>query len=109
MNTRLVASYLVAGALLLPITGNAGDLASNETSAKTYVKDSVITTKVKTELAEANLSSLLQIDVNTDSLGVVTLRGTAPSKNAADKAVSIARKVDGVTSVQDHIQIVVEK
>lgn len=109
MNTRLVSSCVMAGALLLPITGIAGDLASNETSAQTYVKDSVITTKVKAELAEARLSSLLQIDVNTDNLGVVTLRGTAPSKNAADKAVSIARKVDGVASVQDHIQIVVAK
>ena len=47
MNTRLVASYLVAGALLLPITGNAGDLASNETLAKTYVKDSVIRPRSK--------------------------------------------------------------
>lgn len=109
MNMKIAASCLVAGALMLPIAGYAADQASDEASAKTYVKDSVITIKVKTELAETNLLSLLQINVDTDRLGMVTLSGTAPNKNAADKAASIARKVDGVTSVENHIQIVADK
>jgi hyperosmotically inducible protein len=109
MNKRLTATCIVAGALLLPIAGYAADLASSEASAKTYVKDSVITTRVKTELAEAKLSSLLHINVDTDDRGMVTLSGTASSQNTADKAASIARGVDGVTSVKNHIQITADK
>jgi len=36
---------------------------------------------------------------------MVTLSGTAPSQKAADKAVSIAGAVAGVTSVQNNIKI----
>ena len=102
---KLAASCLVAGALMLPIAGYAAD----SDSAKTYVKDSAITTKIKAELAEEKLSSLVRISVDTDNKGMVTLGGTASSQSASDKAVSIARAVKGVTSVENHIQIAADK
>jgi osmotically-inducible protein OsmY len=37
---------------------------------------------------------------------MVTLSGAAPTHKAADRAATIARKVDGVTSVDNRIQIV---
>jgi hyperosmotically inducible periplasmic protein len=129
MNIKLASSLLVAGTLMLPIAGYTADSSSNNlppktsdnsepkaspgsspkasdsSSPKTYMKDSVITGKVKAGLAEEKFSSLVQINVDTDNKGAVTLSGSAPNKNAADKAVTIARAVTGVTSVQNDIQI----
>jgi hyperosmotically inducible periplasmic protein len=113
MYTKLTTTCLVAGALMLPIAGYAADSksdssspkASDSSSAKTFVKDSVITTKVKAGLAEDKMSSLAHIGVDTDDQGKVTLSGTAATKSAADKAVTIARAVTGVTSVKNDISI----
>ena len=105
MNTKLAASFVVVDALMLPIVGFGDDADSDRSSPKAYVKDSVITTKIKAELAEEKLSSLVHISVDTDNKGMVTLSGTAASQNAADKAVSIARAVKGVTDVQSNIRI----
>ena len=110
MNFKLAASCLVAGALMLPVAGYAANSNSDRPStAGTYVKDSVITGKVKSGLAEEKLSSLVHIDVDTDNKGAVTLSGTAASREAAEKAVSIARAVEGVTSVENHIKIAADK
>lgn len=109
MNTKLAASYLVAAALMLPIAGYTADRDADRSSPKAFVKDSIITTKIKAELFEERMSSLLHIRVDTDKKGVVVLSGTAESQDAADKAVSIARKVKGVTSVQNNIQIKADK
>jgi hyperosmotically inducible protein len=107
MNTKLAAGYLVAGAFLLPIAGHAAD--SIVQTPKAFVKDSAITTKIKADLAEAKLSSLVRISVDTDDQGMVSLGGTATSKESADKAVAIARAVKGVTSVKSHIKVVADK
>jgi hyperosmotically inducible protein len=104
---KTVATCIVAGALMLPIVGYAAD--SDSSSASAFVKDSVITTQIKADLAEAKLSTLVNIGVDTDNNGMVVLSGTAPSRNAADRAVSIARAVKGVTSVQSHIRIAADK
>ena len=109
MNIKLAASCLIAGALMLPIPGYTADTDSDRSSPEAFVKDSVITTKIKAELAEEKLSSLVKISVDTDNKGMVTLSGTAESKKAADKAVSIARAVKGVTSVENHIRIAADK
>jgi hyperosmotically inducible protein len=105
MNTKLVTTCFLAGALMLPIAGYTADGDTDRSSPKAFVKDSVITTKIKAELAEEKLSSLIHIKVDTDNKGMVTLSGTAASQNAADKAVSIARAVKGVNSVENNIQI----
>ena len=71
MNTKLITCCLAVGALLLPLAGYSAD------SPKTYVKDSVITAKVKAELAAEKASSLVKIEVDTTDKGVVVLTGTA--------------------------------
>ena len=109
MNTKLVTTCLLAGALMLPIAGYTADGDTDRSSPKAFVKDSVITTKIKAELAKQKLSTLVHIKVDTDNKGMVTLSGTAASQNAVDKAVSIARAVKGVTSVQNDIQIKADK
>ena len=105
MNTKLAASFLIAGALMLPMAGYTADSDSDRSSPSAFVKDSVITAKIKAELAEEKLSSLVHIRVDTDDRGMVTLSGTAASKAAANKAISIARAVEGVTNVQSNIRI----
>lgn len=104
MNIKLAASCIVVGALMLPLAGHAAD--SDHSSATTLVKDSVITVKVKAALAEEKVSSLGHIKVETDDKGVVILGGSVSSKAEANKAVSIARGVKGVTEVENHIKIV---
>jgi len=44
------------------------------------------------------------VNVSTQS-GVVTLRGTVDSESARERAVAIARQVDGVTDVQDQLRV----
>jgi len=105
MNTKLLTACLLTGALILPMAGYGEDKDTDRSSPKNFVKDSVITTKIKAELAEEKLSSLVHISVDTDAKGRVVLGGTAESKAAASKAVSIARSVEGVVAVQNNIRI----
>lgn len=107
MNYKLTASFLAAGLLLLPVSGYTAD--TEKSTPSEYVKDSVITTKIKTELAAEKMSSLVKINVDTDKAGAVTLTGSAASQSAVDKAVSIAKSVNGVTSVKNHIKVVADK
>jgi hyperosmotically inducible protein len=70
-----------------------------------FVKDSVITTKVKTKLAAKHMSTLTHVKVDTDANGVVFLSGTVPTKDARDLAGMIAQDTDGVRSVDNEIEI----
>lgn len=106
MKIKPATTCLVA-ALFLPVASFGAD--SDRSSATAYVKDSVITSKVKSELAAEKLSSLVNISVETDNKGVVTLAGTANSHNAAKKAVAIAQSVNGVILVRNQIKIVAGK
>jgi len=104
MKTKLAASCLMAGLFMLPIAGYTA-----ESAPTTYVKDSVITTKVKAELAAEKMVSLVHIGVDTDQKGAVMLSGTVKTKAESDKAVAITRAVKGVTSVDNQIKVVPDK
>jgi hyperosmotically inducible protein len=105
MKRSLAASCFVIGAALVPLSAIAADTSTNTGAAKTYVQDSVITTKVKAELAKAKMASLVHVSVTTDSQGVVTLTGTVPTQTAADRATTIAQGVEGVTSVENDLKV----
>ena len=111
MKSQFAAGLVVLGLALAP-AGFAADKATEKGTAsktaervKENVSDAAITAKVKTELAKDKQVSALMINVDTDNKGVVTLKGTAKSKEEAAKAESIAKKVDGVTSVKNEIQV----
>jgi osmotically-inducible protein OsmY len=109
MNTKL-ATTLVIGALILPVAGYAADnMSKDKPSVREKVKesvgDAVITTKIKAEFAKDKEVSALNIKVDTDDKGVVTLSGNARSKAEADKAVKIARDTKGVSSVKNEIKV----
>lgn len=68
------------------------------------VDDSVITTKLKALFVKDKDVSFRTIEVKTVN-GVVHLGGTAKSKQESDKAVSMARDIQGVKSVKNDILV----
>jgi hyperosmotically inducible protein len=78
--------------------------ATTKSGSNQPVEDSVITTKVKALMVKDKDVSASTVEVKTVN-GVVHLTGTAKSRQEADKAVSIARGVTGVTSVQNGIKV----
>jgi hyperosmotically inducible protein len=108
MKTIFATSCFVIGTLLSAVAAHADDSGSDRAHRQTFVKYSVITTKVKANLAGEKPSSLTHIKVDTDSGGAVLLSGKARSQKEADKAVSIARATEGVTSVTSIIQVMKE-
>jgi osmotically-inducible protein OsmY len=66
------------------------------------VDDSVITTKVKSLLAADDFLKSFQISVETYK-GIVQLSGFVNSQAAVDKAVEIAKSVQGVESVKNDL------
>lgn len=109
MKTQIATSCFVIAALLAPIASHGADTDTNRSAATTFVKDSVITTKIKAKLAQEKVSSLGDIKVDTDNAGVVFLSGDVSSKEDADKAVAIAQGTEGVKSVKNSIQVTKEK
>jgi hyperosmotically inducible protein len=105
MNTKLTTACFVLAAILAPVAAFAGDSDSDRTHPMTFVKDSIITTKVKAKLADEKMGSLAHISVDTDAKGAVVLSGKARSQKDADNAVALARETEGVTSVTSTITV----
>src|ERR1700719_4756579 len=108
MKTRVALACLAFGSLLgsgLAVAGDDADAVGPSTTV--FVKDSAITTKIKTKLAADHLTSLGRIHVDTDKSGVVWLSGSARTQEAIDQAVSIARSTEHVKSV--HNDLIIKK
>ena len=106
MKPTIAISCVLFGTLLAPTAVVvAHDSDTDRSHPEAFVKDSVITTAVKTKLAAEHLTSLGRIHVDTDKDGVVWLTGSARSQEAADKAVSIARDTEHVKAVHSDIKI----
>ncbi|HUY02701.1 MAG TPA: BON domain-containing protein [Rhodocyclaceae bacterium] len=69
-----------------------------------YLDDAVLTTKVKA--AVFNEPSLKSAEINVETFkGVVQLSGFVDSQADINKAVELARKVKGVTSVKNDMRV----
>jgi osmotically-inducible protein OsmY len=75
---------------------------SQKSSTGEYVDDAVITTRVKSLLAADDFLKSFQISVETYK-GVVQLSGFVNSQAAVDKAVKIAKSVQGIKSVKNDL------
>jgi hyperosmotically inducible periplasmic protein len=73
-------------------------------ATRTAISDSAITASVKARLAADAELKMLDIQVETSS-GRTVLRGSAPNAQARDRAAQIARVVDGVTSVDNELEV----
>ncbi len=100
MKFKLAAACFVIGAALAPVA-----FAADSDKPSTFVKDSVITTKIKSKLAAENPASMANISVDTDKDGVVWMGGTAKTQAEVDKALSIARSTDGVKTVKNDVKV----
>ena len=106
MKKTFALTCLVAATFLGPVIALAADDADADRShPKAFVKDSAITTKIKSKLAAEHITSLGHIHVDTDNHGVVHLTGSARSQEAIDKAVSIARETENVKSVKNELVV----
>jgi hyperosmotically inducible protein len=104
MKHLILASMLTASVVCAPLA-LADDAGTTTDTNHHFVKDSVITTKVKSKLAAKHLTTLTRIKVDTDENGVVWLSGRAPTQDAVDMAAMIAKDTDGVKSVHNDIAI----
>ena len=100
MKKFILAGMLASSVVCVPMA-----LADSSGTDHHYVKDSVITTKVKTKLAAKHLTTLTKINVDTDANGVVWLSGHAPTQDAVDMAGLLAKDTDGVRSVHNDIVV----
>ena len=106
MKTKIAITILALSAALVPVIGfSADDGDADRSHPKAFVKDSGITTKIKTKLAADHLTSLGRIHVDTDANGVVWLSGSARTQAAIDSAVSVAKATEGVTSVNSTLKV----
>ncbi|MHB1213812.1 MAG: BON domain-containing protein [Thiobacillus sp.] len=69
-----------------------------------YIDDTVITTKVKAALVQDPITKATEINVETFK-GAVQLSGFVSSQAAANRAVELARGVEGVKSVKNDMRV----
>jgi len=70
-----------------------------------YAKDSALTTKVHTALAnDVGMKTLTKINVDSEK-GVVTLKGEVDSAETKRRAEEVAKRVSGVTSVKNELKV----
>ena len=99
MKFTIATAALAAASLLAGAAIYAQDADVERSHPNAFVKDSVITTKIKSRLAADHITSLGRIRVDTDADGVVYLSGSAHSKEAIERALEIARDTEGVRGV----------
>jgi hyperosmotically inducible periplasmic protein len=106
MKTRHVVGWVLLAAVSVPTAILAQERDDSDRSHPTHwVKDSAITTAIKSKLAAEHFGSLTKLSVDTDLNGVVRLSGTANSKEEASRAVAIARSTEGVVRVKNDIVV----
>jgi hyperosmotically inducible protein len=105
MKFKLATTCFVIGSALAPVAAYAADSDTDRAKPVVFVKDSVITTKIKTKLTAEHPGSLKHVSVDTDMNGVVWMTGTANTQGEVDQAVAIARGTEGVKSVNSKLTV----
>ncbi|URN99870.1 molecular chaperone OsmY [Leclercia adecarboxylata] len=110
----MMGSALVCGSAMAETTATekaqstantAGEKIDNSMNkVGNFMDDSSITAKVKAALVDADDIKSTDISVETDK-NVVTLSGFVESQAQAEKAVTVAKGVEGVKSVSDKLHV----
>lgn len=102
MANKTLSVTSVAAAMIFAAAG----AFANETGTKSEqpVADTVITTKVKAELAQDDQTKAHQINVTTKN-GVVKLSGAVDNATAKQKAEADAKMIEGVLSVDNQLTV----
>ena len=105
MRINLAKACIIIGTALVPIVTHAADQDSDRKNPMEFVKDSVITAKIKAKLAEEKVGNLATITVDTDANGKVYLGGTVKSEQEADNIIFFVHRIEGVTAVRSTFRI----
>ncbi len=105
MKFKLATTCFVIGSVMAPVAAYSADSDTDRSKPAVFVKDSVITAKIKTKLAVERPGSLKHIKVDTDMNGVVWMTGTANTQDEVNQAVAIARGTEGVRSVTSKLTV----
>jgi osmotically-inducible protein OsmY len=97
-----IMQLVVCIGLLTVFTACAGNQKHESTGE--YVDDSVITTKVKAAIFKEDTLKTLQISVKTYK-AVVQLSGFVDSAQNVAKAADVAKRVQGVASVENALVV----
>jgi osmotically-inducible protein OsmY len=100
---HLKSIFAIIPALLLATLLGCAATAKHESTGQ-YFDDTMITSKVKSEILEEPGLKSAEINVETFK-GVVQLSGFVSSQASINKAVEIARNVKGVTSVKNDMRV----
>ena len=68
------------------------------------IDDATVTARVKAELLKDSDGKLIDIDVASRQ-GVVQLSGSVPSHGDIDRAIAVAKRVEGVKEVQNKLTL----
>ena len=82
----------------------AGCQSTTGKTAGRTVDDATITASVQGKLTADKIANFSRIDVDTER-GVVTLNGVVQSMDDKARAADLARQVEGVTKVNNNLQI----
>ena len=119
-NTTWIAAAILATALAAGCDRNTPDRTAERAGEKmdqaaaeikekagqtgNKIEDAAITAKVKMALVGEPGLKALKIDVDTAN-GVVTLTGAVDTPQSLDRATQVAQAVDGVTSVDNRLNV----
>ncbi|HEY2453403.1 MAG TPA: molecular chaperone OsmY [Scandinavium sp.] len=109
----MLGTAIVSGSALAETTMDKTESAADSAGQKVdssmskvgnFMDDSSITAKVKAALVDHDSIKSTDISVKTDDK-VVTLSGFVESQAQAEQAVSVAKGVEGVSSVSDKLHV----
>lgn len=100
--SKYLSAVFLAATLGSVVVGCASTSKSEGTGQ--YIDDSVITGKVKAALIDDPTTKATEINVETFK-GVVQLTGFVSSQAAANRAVELAGRVNGVVSVKNDMRL----
>ncbi|MBF0298143.1 MAG: BON domain-containing protein [Oligoflexia bacterium] len=104
VNLHVIICFIMAFFLVTTMFATLSGCSSTRTqeSAGEYIDDSVITTKIKSEIASDKIVNFFQISVETYK-GVVQLSGFVNTKEQAERAGQLAFRVKGVNEVKNNL------
>ena len=102
---RLLLAMLMAATPAFAQTTNEQATEQGRQKNTEYVSDATLTTKVHTALAnDVGMRTMYSINVDSDK-GVVTLKGKVDSEATKQRAGDVAKRVGGVNSVKNELQV----
>lgn len=109
LSSALISASALAEDSMLNSAKSAADSAGQHFDKSVdhvgnFMDDSTITARVKAALVDDSVIKSGDISVKTEKK-VVTLSGFVPSQDQAEKAVNLAKGVEGVASVSDKLHV----